>query len=54
MVLELGITEVHVDATFKVIPSNMGSQLLSVHFMIDNVVSYFSFNIKLKFAHYYF
>jgi len=54
LVLEHGITEVHADATFKVVPSNMGSQLLSLHFMIDNIVSYFSFNIKFSFAHYYF
>lgn len=49
MALSHGITEVHADATFKVVPSNMGSQLLSIHFMIDNFVSYISFNTKLSF-----
>ncbi|CAI6344298.1 unnamed protein product [Macrosiphum euphorbiae] len=37
LVLSHGITEVHADATFKVVPTNMGSQLLSIHFMMDNV-----------------
>ncbi|CAI6369645.1 unnamed protein product [Macrosiphum euphorbiae] len=37
LVLSHGITEVHADATFKVVPANMGSQLLSIHFMMDNV-----------------
>ncbi|XP_060875793.1 uncharacterized protein LOC132949053 [Metopolophium dirhodum] len=31
-----GIEELHVDATFKVVPVNMGYQLLSVHAMIQN------------------
>lgn len=39
LVLSHGITEVHADATFKVVPANMDSQLLSIHFMMDNVVS---------------
>ncbi|CAI6346825.1 unnamed protein product [Macrosiphum euphorbiae] len=36
LVLANNIDEVHVDATFKVVPSNMGSQLLTIHCMIDN------------------
>ncbi|XP_050531030.1 uncharacterized protein LOC126899841 [Daktulosphaira vitifoliae] len=35
-VLANGITEMHVDATFKVVPNNTGQQLLTLHCMIDN------------------
>ncbi|XP_050063561.1 uncharacterized protein LOC126552741 isoform X1 [Aphis gossypii] len=44
LVLSHGITEIHADATFKVVPSNMGIQLLSIHFMIDN------FSIPIAYA----
>ncbi|CAI6373380.1 unnamed protein product [Macrosiphum euphorbiae] len=30
------IEEIHIDATFKVVPSNMGKQMLSIHCMIGN------------------
>lgn len=46
-----GIEELHVDATFKVVPVNMGYQLLSVHAMIQNYVSILylkqKFNLQL-------
>lgn len=35
------ITELHADATFKVIPANMGHQLLTLHCMIQNYVRIF-------------
>eukprot|EP00102_Acyrthosiphon_pisum_P018855 XP_016656065.1 PREDICTED: uncharacterized protein LOC103307748 [Acyrthosiphon pisum] len=35
-VLQHGVTELHADATFKVVPSNMGYQLLTIHCMIEN------------------
>lgn len=40
-VLENNIQEVHADATFKVVPANMGYQLLTLHCMIQNYVSFF-------------
>ncbi|XP_050059021.1 uncharacterized protein LOC114132992 isoform X2 [Aphis gossypii] len=36
LILSSNIEEIHVDATFKVVPSNMGNQLLTIHSMIDN------------------
>lgn len=39
LVLSNNIQEIHVDATFKVVPTNMGKQLLSIHCMIENYVS---------------
>lgn len=41
LILSSNIEEIHVDATFKVLPSNMGNQLLTIHSMIDNYVCYF-------------
>jgi len=41
-VLENNIQEFHADATFKVIPANMGYQLLTLHCMIQNYVSFFN------------
>lgn len=35
------IEEIHIDATFKVVPSKMGRQMLSIHCMIGNHVCYF-------------
>lgn len=32
--------ELHVDGTFKVIPARMGYQMLSIHVMIQNYVSF--------------
>lgn len=37
-VLEQGVTELHADATFKIVPRNMGYQLLTIHCMIENYV----------------
>lgn len=39
------IEEIHIDATFKVVPSNMGKQMLSIHCMIGNHVCYFKIKI---------
>lgn len=36
----IGISEMHVDATFKAVPVNMGNFLLSIHCTIRNYVSY--------------
>ncbi|KAF0702153.1 MULE domain-containing protein, partial [Aphis craccivora] len=36
LILSSNIEEIHVDATFKMVPSNMGNQLLTIHSMIDN------------------
>lgn len=33
------ITELHADATFKIVPRNLGTQLLTIHCMIQNYVS---------------
>jgi len=41
LVVGQNIEEMHVDATFKVVPSNMGNQMLSIHCIIGNHVSYF-------------
>lgn len=48
LVLTNNIDEVHVDATFKVVPSNMGSQLLTIHCMIDNYVSIILILLKFQ------
>lgn len=49
-VLENNIQEVHADATFKVVPANMGYQLLTLHCMIQNYVSFFkSLFSKMKY-----
>lgn len=40
-VLEHNITELHADATFKVVPNNMGYQLLTIHCMVQNYVRYY-------------
>lgn len=40
LVMDTRISEIHADATFKVVPANMGYQLLSVHAMIENYVSF--------------
>lgn len=39
-VLGNGVTEMHADATFKVVPRNMGYQLLTIHCMIQNHVRF--------------
>lgn len=39
-VLDNNINEIHADATFKVIPANMGYQLLTFHCIIQNYVSF--------------
>jgi len=39
-VLQNGVTELHADATFKVVPRNMEYQLLTLHCMIENHVRY--------------
>lgn len=39
-VINNGVTEVHADATFKVVPHNMGYQLLTMHCIIQNHVSF--------------
>ncbi|XP_060859240.1 uncharacterized protein LOC132936517 [Metopolophium dirhodum] len=36
LVMANNVDEVHVDATFKVVPSNTGSQFLIIHCMIEN------------------
>jgi len=41
LVVGQNIEEMHVDATVKVVPSNMGNQMLSIHCIIGNHVSYF-------------
>lgn len=41
VVMESNITEIHADATFKVVPANMGNQLLSIYCMFENYVSYY-------------
>jgi len=38
----MDIEELHVDGTFKVIPARMGYQMLTIHVMIQNYVSFFS------------
>lgn len=39
-VIRYGVTELHADGTFKVVPSNLGAkQLLVIHCMIQNHVS---------------
>lgn len=39
-VVRYGVTEIHADGTFKVVPSNLGAkQLLVIHCMIQNHVS---------------
>jgi len=43
-ILEIGIEEIHVDGTFKVVPTNMGYQLLNVHAMIQNHVRFLCTN----------
>lgn len=46
-VLQHGVTEVHADATFKVVPRNMGYQLLTIHCMIENHVRlYYIINLR--------
>lgn len=40
---ENNIDEIHADATFKIVPRNLGTQLLSIHCMIQNYVSIFLF-----------
>ncbi|XP_015373923.1 PREDICTED: uncharacterized protein LOC107168890 isoform X2 [Diuraphis noxia] len=35
-VVSNNVEEIHIDATFKVVPSNMGRQMLSIHCMIGN------------------
>lgn len=40
LVLDTGVEEIHVDGTFKVVPTNMGYQLMSVHAMIQNYVRF--------------
>lgn len=50
-VLQHGVTEVHTDATFKVVPRNMGYQLLTIHCMVENhvryyIISYTNLNFK--------
>lgn len=42
-VQENNIDEIHADATFKIVPRNLGTQLLSIHCMIQNYVSIFLF-----------
>lgn len=42
IVLRDGISEIHADATFKVVPRNMGYQLLTIHCMIQNYVRHYS------------
>lgn len=36
-----GISEIHADATFKVVPRNMGYQLFTFHCMIQNYVRHY-------------
>lgn len=38
----MDIEELHVDETFKVIRARMGYQILTIHVMIQNYVSFFS------------
>lgn len=40
LVTGFGVDELHMDATFKVVPANMGYQLLSVHAIVQNYVSF--------------
>lgn len=46
-VLEQNVTELHVDKTFKVVPRNMGYQLLTFHCIIQNHVRKFYLYIIL-------
>lgn len=39
LVINYVVTEIHADATFKVVPRNMGYQRLTLHYMIQNHVS---------------
>lgn len=48
IVLENNITEIHADATFKVIPRNMGYQLFTLHCMIQNYVRLIYDYLKFK------
>lgn len=49
-VLRNVVTEIHADATFKVVAVNMGYQLLTIHCMIQNYVRYcFIFICLIKF-----
>jgi len=40
-IVNTNIEELHVDGTFKVVPARMGYQMLSIHVMIQNYVSFF-------------
>jgi len=40
-----GISELHADATFKVVPRNMGYQLFTIHCMIQNYVRHYSIHL---------
>jgi hypothetical protein len=40
-IINMDIEELHVDGTFKVIPARMGYQMLTIHVMIQNYVSFF-------------
>lgn len=46
-VLEHDITELHADATSKVVPNNMGYQLLTIHCMVQNYVRHYFISINL-------
>lgn len=43
-VMQQGVTEIHADATFKIVPRSLGYQLLTIHFMIENYVRYTIFH----------
>lgn len=40
--------EIHADATFKIMANNMGYQMLSIHCMVQNYVSFVIFCFKLS------
>lgn len=40
--------EIHADVTFKIMPNNMGYQMLLIHCMVQNYVSFVTFFFNLS------